>query len=361
MAATHSAMSFELTIEPLGETISVEEGQSVLDAALRAGIWLPYACNHGLCGTCKVDVVDGEVEHNHASAFALMDVEREEGKCLACCATLISDAVIEADVDEEPDARGYAVEDFSATVSRIEQLTPTIRGIWLSLEGPGLAFQAGQYINLSIPGLEQPRAFSIASSPAHCNELELNVRRVADGAGTAYLHETLEAGQTLEFTAPLGRFFVRESSPEPIIFVAGGSGLSSPKSMVLDLLERGDKRPITLLVGARNRAELYYAELFRELAETHENFTYHAALSDIDSNDDWSGPRGFVHELAEQVFAQGFSGHKAYLCGPPPMIDSCITSLMRGRLFEEHIFMENFFTAADAAEPARRSALFKKF
>ena len=92
----------------LGETIEVEEDQSILDACLRAGIWLPYACNHGVCGTCKIDVVDGEVEHNHASAFALMDVERDEQKCLACCATLESDVTIEADIEEEPDALSLA-------------------------------------------------------------------------------------------------------------------------------------------------------------------------------------------------------------------------------------------------------------
>ena len=354
-------MSFELTIEPLGETIEVEEGQSMLDAALRAGIWLPYACNHGLCGTCKVDVVEGEVEHNHASAFALMDVERDEGKCLACCATLESDVVIEADVEEDPDARAIAIEDFAATVSRIEQLTPTIRGIWLAVGGDGVEFQAGQYINLEIPGLDQPRAFSIASSPSVPNELELNIRIVEGGQGTTWLHENLSVGDRLTFTAPLGRFYVRRSSPDPVIFLAGGSGLSSPKSMVVDLLEQRDEREITLLYGARNREEIYYDELFRKLETEHTNFHYHVALSDAGNDPSWDGFRGYVHELANEVFDGRFNGHKAYLCGPPPMIDACITALMQGRLFEEHIFMENFFTAADAALPARRSALFKKF
>ena len=93
-------MSYQVTIEPLGTTIEVEDGQTMLDAALRAGIYLPHACCHGLCGTCKVQVVDGEFEHGAASPFALMDVEREEGRCLACCATPTSDVVIEADVDE---------------------------------------------------------------------------------------------------------------------------------------------------------------------------------------------------------------------------------------------------------------------
>ena len=211
-------MSYQLTIEPLGETIEVEDEQSMLDAALRAGIWLPYACNHGLCGTCKVDVLEGEIEHNHASAFALMDVERDEGKTLACCATLESDVVIEAEVDEDPDARSLAIEDHRATVSRIEQLTPTIKGIWLALDGDGLDFQAGQYVNLFVPGVEHPRAFSIASSPSQRHELELNVRLVADGAATTYLHNELKVGDSVSMTAPMGRFFVRTSAPEPIIF-----------------------------------------------------------------------------------------------------------------------------------------------
>lgn len=354
-------MSYQVTIEPLGETIEVEEGQSILDAALRAGIWLPYACNHGLCGTCKVDVLEGEVDHNEASPFALMDVERDENKTLACCATLQSDVVIEAEIDEEADAQQIAVEDWTGIVSRIESLTPTIKGIWIDVDGDGIEFQAGQYINLHVPGLEHPRAFSIASAPSAPKCIELNVRIVDGGAATSYLHNELKVGDELAFTAPLGRFFVRKSAPEPVIFLAGGSGLSSPKSMILDLLENGDTRNITLLYGARSRAELYYDELFESLAAEHANFTYAVALSDPADDDSWTGAGGFVHELAEEHFGKRFEGHKAYLCGPPPMIDACITSLMQGRLFEQHIYMESFLTAADGAEPPRRSALFKKF
>ena len=162
-------MSFEVTIEPLGEIIEVAEGQTILDAALRAGVWLPYACNHGLCGTCKVNVLDGIVDHNHASPFALMDIERDENKTLVCCATVESDVVIEADIEEEPDAKQFAVQDFVASVARMEMLTPSIKGVWLNIGGAGITFQAGQYINLSIAGLEQPRAFSIASAPSGLN------------------------------------------------------------------------------------------------------------------------------------------------------------------------------------------------
>ncbi|MDR2851742.1 MAG: 2Fe-2S iron-sulfur cluster binding domain-containing protein, partial [Burkholderiaceae bacterium] len=234
-------MPHQLTIEPLGQVIEVEDGQTVLDAALRAGIYLPHACCHGLCGTCKVQVTDGEIEHGEASTFALMDYEREEGQCLACCATLESDAVIAAEIDEEPDARNLPVRDFSGTVARIVDLTPTIKGVWIALDAP-IQFQAGQYINLRIPGLtgENPaRAFSIASSPAQAGEIELNIRRVPGGAGTGWVHEHLRAGERVSLSGPYGRFFVRGAAHRAenlgYLLLAGGSGLSSPRSMVLDL------------------------------------------------------------------------------------------------------------------------------
>lgn len=353
-------MSFQLTIEPLGETIEVEEDQKMLDACLRAGIWLPYACNHGLCGTCKVQVIEGEVEHNEASQFALMDMERDDGRCLACSATLQSDVVIEADIDDDPDALNCPMEEYIGTVARIEDLTPTIKGVFIDLES-AMQFQAGQYVNLTVPGVDGPRAFSIANSPVDGTTIELNVRFVEGGAATTYIHEQLAVNDRLELTAPMGRFFVHKSAPEPMLFLAGGSGLSSPKSMILDLFSTGEKREITLIYGARHRGELYYAELFAELAEANSNFTYIPALSDPRPGDDWIGETGFVHDVANELFAGRFAGHNAYLCGPPPMVDACITTLMQGRLFENHIFMESFLTAADGAEPARRSALFKKF
>ena len=188
-------MSNELTIEPLGQTVEVEEEQTILDACLRAGIWLPHACCHGLCATCKVSVVDGEVEHGEASPFALMDFERDEGKTLACCATLESDVTIEADTDDDPDAEVIPVRDFQGRVVEIRDLTPTIKGIWLELDEP-VRFQAGQYINLCIPGADGPlhRPFSMATPPSSGGCIELNVRRVPGGEGTAYLHEQLAEG-----------------------------------------------------------------------------------------------------------------------------------------------------------------------
>jgi phenol hydroxylase P5 protein len=351
-------MSYELTIQPLGQTIEVEDRQTILDAALRAGIYLPHACCHGLCATCKVQVVDGEVEHGEASAFALMDFEREEQKCLACCATLQSDVTIEADIDEDPDARVIPVVDYQGTVSRIENLTPTIKGIWLKIEGDRkVDFQAGQYINLEIPALNQSRAFSMANAP-HDGEVELNIRIVPGGLVTTYIHQQLKVGDKLKLSGPYGRFFIKKSTNTPMLFIAGGSGLSSPKSMILDLLNEGCDLPMTLMYGARSQSELYYEQEFKDLAAKHPNFTYVASLSDEPADSGWTGPRGFVHEAAKAHFNNDFSGRKAYLCGPPPMIEAAISTLMQGRLYERDIYAEKFISAVDSTNTVR-SPLFK--
>jgi phenol hydroxylase P5 protein len=351
-------MSYELTIEPLGQTIEIEDGQTILDAALRAGIYLPHACCHGLCATCKVQVVDGEVDQGEASSFALMDFEREEQKCLACCATAQSDLVIEAEIEEDPDAENLPVRDFAGAVSRVESLTPTIKGVWIKLADPaGMRFQAGQYINLLLPNGIGSRAFSIASPPSAAGEIELNIRIVPGGQATTYIHEQMRLGERVGITGPYGRFFVKKSANVPVLFMAGGSGLSSPRSMILDLLAEGFDKPITLVYGQRNLGELYYHDEFLALAEQHSNFSYVPALSNEPEDSHWKGFRGFVHEAAKAHFGNDFRGRKAYLCGPPMMIDACISTLMQGRLFERDIYTEKFISAADAQQV--RSPLFR--
>jgi phenol hydroxylase P5 protein len=353
-------MAFRLTIEPLGETIDVADGQTVLDACLRSGIAIPYACNHGLCSTCKVEVLAGALDLGDASLFALMDFERSEGKALACCARLESDATIEADVEVDPDALGYPIVDFTGTVVARRELTPDIVGIDISAPEPGIAFQAGQYINLTIPGAQGARAFSIASSPANATRIELQVRRVAGGFATNYLHDELAVGDKLAISGPYGRFFVRTSADVPVIFIAGGSGLSSPKSMVSDLLERGFTKPIYLYHGVRTLADIYDRDYFDALRASHANLHYVPVLSRHDGSDAWPGATGYVHEAVERDLQGSFKNMKAYLCGPPAMIEASIRMLMRGRLFERDIYTEKFVTRSDGEAALARSPLFKR-
>ena len=351
--------TYSLTVEPLGRTVEIREGQTILDACLREGIWLPHACGHGLCSSCKVDVTDGDVDHGPVSPFALMDFEREEGKALACCATPQSDLTIEADLDVDPDARCYPVRDFTATVVEIVDLTPDIKGVWLELNHD-ITFQAGQYINLSLPGMNEPRAYSLANPPSDTRRIELHIRLVPGGQGSTYVHQQLKVGDSLTVSGPYGQFFVRASRSAPMLFLAGGSGLSSPKSMILDLLAQGCTQPMTLIHGVRTAKDVFFADLFQGLAAQYPHFTYVPALSgEVDAG--WTGATGFVHDVAEQQFQGRFSGMQAYLCGPPAMIDAAIQTLMKGRLFEQDIFTERFFSAADRAGDGKKSSpLFRR-
>lgn len=351
-------MSYQVTIEPIGTTIEVDEDQTILDAALRQGVWLPFACGHGTCGTCKVQVTDGFYDVGEASPFALMDIEREEQKVLACCCKPESDMVIEADVDEDPDFLGYLIEDYQATVLSISDLSPTIKGVRLQIDRP-MQFQAGQYINLQLPDIDGTRAFSIANSPNETGIIELHIRHVQGGVATSYVHEQLSVEDELQLSGPYGQFFVRKSDMQDVIFIAGGSGLSSPQSMILDLLQSGDTRTIYLFQGARDVAELYHRELFEDLVKQYSNFRYIPALSAPKAEDEWTGFTGYVHEAVADYFELRCTGHKAYLCGPPPMIDAAISTLMQSRLFERDIHTERFLSAADGAKGQSRSALFR--
>ena len=351
-------MSYQVTIEPIGTTIEVEEDQTILDAALRQGVWLPFACGHGTCGTCKVQVTDGYYDVGEASPFALMDLEREEHKVLACCCKPESDMTIEADVDADPDFLGYLVQDYQAKVIEVRDLSPTIKGVRLQLDR-AMDFQAGQYINVQFLGIEGTRAFSIANAPSELGIIELHIRHVVGGSATTYVHEQLAAGDKLEISGPYGQFFVRKSDEQDAIFIAGGSGLSSPQSMILDLLESGDTRTIYLFQGARDVAELYNRELFEKLVKDYPNFRYIPSLNAPKEEDGWTGFTGYVHEAVADYFEQRCGGHKAYLCGPPVMIDAAISTLMQSRLFERDIHTERFLSAADGASGQSRSALFK--
>jgi len=139
--------------------------------------------------------------------------------------------------------------------------------------------------------------------------------------------------------------------------LAGGTGLSSPRSMIKDILSGGCELPIILIYGQRNKGELYYHDELMQLSLEHSNFKYVPSLSEPSPDDNWEGAIGFVHDVAVEYFNGDLSGQKAYLCGPPVMIESCISSLMQGRLFERDIYAEKFISAADTTE--QRSPLFK--
>ena len=263
-------------------------------------------------------------------------------------------------MEEDPDARKIPVRDFAGAVVAIDDLAHDVKGVRLARRRRPIDFQAGQYVNVTLPGVEGSRAFSIANAPSDSGHVELQIRLVPGGAGTSYVHEKLKVGDMLSFNGPSGRFIVRKSRGGPKLFLAGGTGVSSPRSMILDLLEEGYAEPITLVHGVRTEADLYGREDVRGAGRQASEFPLCAGPVGRARGQRLEG-RARLRARRRQAcsMAAQFEGNTAYLCGPPLMIEGCIGALMQGRLFEKHIFTERFFTARDCAEKPK-SPLFKR-
>jgi phenol hydroxylase P5 protein len=344
-----------ITVEPLGVDVPCRVDQTILDACLRQGINLPHACTHGTCGTCKVEVLDGDVELGDASAFALLESERAEGKALICTATPRSDVTVEADVEEEEGVTFHPVRDFVGTVVEIDECAREIRRLHIDLDAD-IVFNAGQYVQVAIPGKGVTRSWSMANPPGQPRRIELQVRRTVGGLGTdGWVFRDLAVDDRVRLSGPYGRFFFREARPEPAILIGGGTGVAPLKAMVRHVLETGDQH-LTLYQGARTRADLYDADFFRDLQRRNpERFTYRPALSDEQAD-------GYAHGLITDVVEADFEscrGRVAYLCGPPPMVEAALKTLMRKRLFPRDIYREDFFDASDKATGGIRSPLIK--
>jgi phenol hydroxylase P5 protein len=341
-------MRYKVRIEPVDIEIECDENQTILDACLRSGVWIPHACTHGTCGTCKSMVVEGEVDHGLASNFALMDFEREEGYALLCCAKPRSDIVIEADVEVDEELEFFPVKDFTGVISEIDDCARDTRRIKIKISGDKIRYLAGQYIQLGIPGTDQTRAYSIASKPLDGGnpEIELQIRKVPGGLASKFIFEKMRKGDGIKFSGPFGNFVFRKYFDKPILFLAGGTGLAPIKAMILDAIESGFKQEMYLFHGVRSTRDLYDDDLFRGLESRMDNFHYIPALSEKLPEDEWDGEEGFVHEVLGRKFNK-FTGFKAYISGPPPMVDACVKTLMKGRLFGEDIYIERFFTERD--------------
>ena len=338
--------TYRITIEPVGAEVACREDQTVLDACLREGIWLPHACTHGTCGTCKAEIVDGEVDFGDASPYALLDSERAEGCALLCVARPRGDLVVEADVDVEQGVDVHPVRDHSGVVDSVADIARDVRRVTIDLDTP-LAFNPGQYVQLDVPEGQQ-RPYSIASTPADPSRIELHVKRSPGGLATdGWIFESMAAGERVTLSGPYGRFSFRPAREEPILLLGSGTGLAPLKSMATHLAETGSGRSVTLYHGVATKDDLYEHEWLEAFAAEHEWFSYRPALS----RDTWNGRTGRVPELVAQDYPRA-AGHVAYVCGSPAMVTDTVKTLMKARLFPRDIYREDFFDSADRASGA---------
>lgn len=339
-------MSHQVTIQPSGHRFTVEDDETILEAALREGFSLPYGCRNGACGACKGTVLSGRLDYGIYQPNALKDEDKAQGRALFCRARPLSDLVIEA--KEIGAAKDIVVKTLPCRVERLERRADDVMVMKIKLPAnERLQFLPGQYIDFQLKD-GHARSYSLANPPHDDALLELHIRHAPGGLFSDRVFAALKERDILRLKGPLGSFFIREESDKPMIFVAGGTGFAPVKSMLEHAFAAHLDRQMVLYWGVRTLKDLYMPELPQRWLAEHPNFSFVPVLSRPQPGDRWQGRTGYVHEAVAADFSD-LSGYQVYASGTPAMVDSARDAFTHTRgLPGDEFFADAFVPAADA-------------
>jgi propane monooxygenase reductase subunit len=335
-------------LEPVGIEFEVDEDETVLRGAFRNGLQLMHGCKEGQCSACKSFLLDGEVDLDRYSTFALPDFEEQEGWTLLCRAHALTDLEVELiNYDEEVLTSGVPLQAATTTVTAVEELTHDIRRLVLELPQE-LEFHPGQYVDISIPGTEDHRSFSMANLPSDKGRLEFMIKLYPDGRFSGLLGSgEICPGAELDIQGPYGVFTLRDQSPRRLLFIGGGAGMAPILCLLRSLVERGVERPAVYYYGARTEADLFHREELAALEAKLPDFRFVPALSE----GEWDGETGLITDVVARL-EDGFDEVDAYVCGPPPMVEAAQGLLMAKGVPESRIYYDKF-TTTESEETTR--------
>lgn len=342
-------MAYRVRVQPSGHEFTVAEDETVLDAALRESVGLPYGCRNGTCGSCLGTVVEGEVDYGGELPPALGREEAALGKALFCQARPRSDLLIEA--REVVAVQDLEVRMMPCRAEAVERLAHDVMLVKLRLPATQrLQFLAGQYLEFVLRDGRR-RAFSIANAP-HADELiELHIRHVPGGSFTDHVFAELKAKALLRIEAPLGSFFLREDSNRPILLVGGGTGFAPLKAIVEHAFHIQERRAMHLFWGVRAKRDLYLDDLPREWSQRHPLFRYTPVLSEPRPEDAWEGETGWVTDAVARAYPD-LGAYDIYVAGPPPMCDAAREVFLAHGARPEHMYSDAFEYAKDSRAAA---------
>jgi propane monooxygenase reductase component len=330
-------------LEPVGIDFEVDEDETVLRGAFRQGLQLMHGCKEGQCSACKSFLLDGEVDLDRYSTFALPDFEEQEGWTLLCRAHALTDLEVELiNYDEDVLKAGLPLVEARARVTAVEELTHDIRRLELELIEPeSLEFHPGQYVDIHIPGADgHHRSFSMANLPSDPGRLEFMIKLYPDGRFSGLLGTgEIAEGTELELTGPYGVFTLRDQSPRRIVFIGGGAGMAPILCLLRSLAERDLERDVVYYYGARTEADLFHREELEALAAQLPSFRFVPALSHAE----WDGEAGMITDVVERL-EPDLEDIDAYVCGPPPMVEAAQGLLMAKGVPESRIYFDKFTT-----------------
>ncbi len=318
-------MSLAVTLTPSGRAFSVARDETLLAAAIRQGVGLPYGCKDGACGSCKSRLISGRVIHGAHQLKALSVAEEDAGLVLTCCATPQTDCVIEA--RSVPGVGEFPVLKMPTRVLAIERPAPDVALLRLQLPAnQRFQYHAGQYVEFILSGGAR-RAYSMANAPSRLGSppaIDLHIRHLPGGLFTDVVFSTLKDKDILRIEGPFGSFLLRNEPPDqakPIILLASGTGLAPIKALIEQLRDSGNRRPAALYWGCRSRVDLYLNAWAEQAAAEMPSLRYVPVLSEPRPGDHWTGRTGLVHQAVMADWPD-LSGHQVYACGTPAMVDA---------------------------------------
>ena len=341
-------MTHSVEVLPSQSSYECDEDETILTAALRSHVILPYGCKNGACGSCKADLVEGEVDYGAYQSRALSEEEKVKGKVLTCCARPLGPVKILA--RELTGLGDMPVKKMPCRVQSIEFAAPDVAIVKLQLPANEvLQFKAGQYLEFMLRDGSR-RSYSMANAPFQEGSVELHIRHMPGGVFTDHVFSHMKAREILRMEAPLGTFFLREDSSKPAIMLASGTGFAPIKSILEQAFSNGVDREFVLYWGARTREELYMIELADKWASEQANFKFIPVLSEPSEACNWTGRTGFVHRAVMEDYPD-LSGHQVYACGAPIVIESAQTDFVKTCGLPEAEFYSDAFTSLADSEP----------
>jgi toluene monooxygenase electron transfer component len=325
------------------QDFSCGDDDTILRAALRAGFGMPYECNTGCCGTCKVELLSGTVEPMWAAAPGLNDRDRAKNRVLACQSRPTSDCAIKVRLRPE-NVPAHRPSRFEATLAGTRDLTHDLREFRFRTAGaPG--FMPGQYALFTLPGVTGFRTYSMSNVDDGSGEWHFMVKRMPGGVGTAALFDKVPVGAALPLDGPYGLAYLRKASPRDMLCIAGGSGLAPILSVVRGAVREPAlaERQIHVFYGARTVRDICGEAELRELPGFGTRIHFEAVVSNPEPGDGWSGATGFVHERARALFGERFSDFECYFAGPPAMAQAVQQMFIEKRVPYSQVHFDSFY------------------
>lgn len=336
-----------IRFEPVDIEMEVGEDENILDAAFRQGVHLMHGCREGQCSACKSYVLDGEIQMERYSTFACNDAEVDEGYVLLCRSHAFSDCTIELlNFDEDELLGGVPIQDVQTRVTAIEAMTRDIVSLRLTAVEPATYdFKPGQYADIKIPGTDEHRSFSMASTQSTPGEVEFLIKKYPGGRFAALLDDGLAVGDQVDLTGPYGSFTLKEAHVLPVVCIGGGAGMAPILSLLKHLNETGSTRPVRFYYGARTPDDVFYVDLITTLGEKLRDFEFTVCLSESMPEDPASlGFRAEPGNVTDVVarHEEALAKAEVYLCGPPPMVDAALVFLDQQGVPADQVFHDSF-------------------